>query len=424
MSEIINYTHKYLQSGRSWAQRSRNSIDTIVIHHSAYAHDSLTAEDRFRKMMSWHIQRDKSDSYAGWPGLSYHYAISKEGKIYKLNNNEDITFHVGDHNGNCVSILVDGYFSQPYNNNPNNQLQALKEIASELAIELDIDPNRIVGHRDLSATNCPGDHLHPQLANIQRYVKDNMPGKAVVNDGYEYEYYTVRTGGWRSQVIVEIITSGQYPEWVGDWRDSEAKFNQLNPISPIGGWKAGDKVLIKKTKIVVPEPTPIEPPTPEPTPVEPVTPPEEVVDKNKQLEQEIANKLTEQIKDYVTDNDGKIDKEELQRMINAATKVVDNLKANYPGVWNAIKDKLSKVVDKFKLKPVIVIASLVMSVGAGNIALGNINLSSISLGDWADLAEVFVDFGITALFFLLSTITGLFGYIKKGFDKVVGTFKK
>lgn len=56
------------------------------------------------------------------------------------------------------------------------------------------------------------------------------------------EYFTVKKGGWRSQVIQEIIDAGI---WSGTWQDNRVKFDELNPKTPTGGWRAGQKVRIK-----------------------------------------------------------------------------------------------------------------------------------------------------------------------------------
>ena len=67
--------------------------------------------------------------------------------------------------------------------------------------------------------------------------------------------YQVKKGGWRSQVIQEIIDAGL---WFGTWQANEYKFFELNgTLTPQGGWKAGDFVRYE----------PIIPPTVQSTPV-------------------------------------------------------------------------------------------------------------------------------------------------------------
>lgn len=56
------------------------------------------------------------------------------------------------------------------------------------------------------------------------------------------QYFTVIRGPWRSNVIEEIIDAGI---WQGSWHDNSAVFDSLNPVTPQGGWKAGQQVRIK-----------------------------------------------------------------------------------------------------------------------------------------------------------------------------------
>lgn len=64
--------------------------------------------------------------------------------------------------------------------------------------------------------------------------------------------FTVRNGKWRSNIIQEIINS-KY--WSGNWEDHLEHFNSLNPVTPQGGWKKGDKVIVG----LVPKPKEIKP---------------------------------------------------------------------------------------------------------------------------------------------------------------------
>jgi hypothetical protein len=74
-------------------------------------------------------------------------------------------------------------------------------------------------------------------------------------------FFTVRQGGWRSQVIQEIINAGI---WQGTWQENQPNFDRLNPITPQGGWSSGEVVRVaedlqKFDSIKIPELTPIQP---------------------------------------------------------------------------------------------------------------------------------------------------------------------
>jgi hypothetical protein len=110
-------------------------------------------------MKGWHHKK-------GWPGLSYHYAIMRDGSIYKLNNHNDITWHDG-RNNDTLGILVDGYFHPPHNEKPSKeQLESLDWLASKLLNDLNLPRDRIKGHRDFGATSCPGDLFYPTVQKL------------------------------------------------------------------------------------------------------------------------------------------------------------------------------------------------------------------------------------------------------------------
>lgn len=167
---ILNRIHKYLQSGRAWYQRPTSQITKITVHHSAIDHDlSLTGEKLLENIKNVH-------SGKGWPGLSYHYVIDVDGKTYQTNKHEDITWHDGV-NKDSIGVLVTGWFHPSDNNKAGNdkptlpQLKSLKELLDKLCTkhpEFPADQDDVVGHRERSATVCPGDYLMPYVLDYRK----------------------------------------------------------------------------------------------------------------------------------------------------------------------------------------------------------------------------------------------------------------
>jgi len=85
--------------------------------------------------------------------------------------------------------------------------------------------------------------LYRQYGGSRQY-RDNHNTYIYTNLGSanEKEYYTVKKGGWRWNVVDEIIKAGI---WQGTVNQNLSRFNGLNPVTPTGGWKAGNKVRIK-----------------------------------------------------------------------------------------------------------------------------------------------------------------------------------
>lgn len=158
---IVNSVYKYFNSGY-WTDRKEGDIEKIVVHHSAIAMDkSKTDDELLTQIMNVHVNN-------GWAGLSYHYVICPNGNIHKCNEHTDITWH-DTINSDSLAILVCGYFHPPINDKPTEQqLASLKELLDFLCTEnpqIPADQDDVVGHRDRSATACPGDILY-------KYVQD------------------------------------------------------------------------------------------------------------------------------------------------------------------------------------------------------------------------------------------------------------
>lgn len=88
--------------------------------------------------------------------------------------------HVKKQNTGKIGIALIGDFQKDWNtwfpDKPTQaQISALEEIIKDLRQEFNIDPNNIVGHRDVleQSTLCPGENLYSQLDQIRKYAKEN-----------------------------------------------------------------------------------------------------------------------------------------------------------------------------------------------------------------------------------------------------------
>lgn len=128
-----------------WKNRTLAVIKWLVLHHAASAEDA-TVEVLNRT----HHARD-------WWKLSYHYAISIDGTVYKVNKATEITYTVANGNTPVLSVCAIGNRSNvPW---PKPQWEAAIELFQTLR---DAYPGRtIYGHKECptsppQATACPG----------------------------------------------------------------------------------------------------------------------------------------------------------------------------------------------------------------------------------------------------------------------------
>lgn len=332
MANIINQIHQYKPNG-NWQQRSTDNITKIIVHHPDYPFSSETAEQRFNRMKNWHLQRDGGT----WAGLSYHFGINQDGKIYQLNNLTDITFQAGHSNPFSIGIMVDGCFftgHSHYNQPTPQQIQSLKELCDYLVnIFPNTDWDDIVGHKDVSATSCPGDLLYSHLPEVRDYIKNSANNPAPkFNKGVEY--YTVQKGGWRSEIITEIINAGI---WSGYWQDNITKFNELNPKTPSGGWKAGDQIIVSKVT------TPI--PVLQSTPEEPTEQENPIVEVPEQTPEEIvATKIVDEVENSLAPEET-VTKDTRAKAVEIAKLALKEAKKRYKDMS---KEDKAKLFDKVK----------------------------------------------------------------------------
>lgn len=162
---IKDRTHAYLASGRGWYQRDPSTITKITVHHTAGSNNG--SEDQILSSIF-----GVHNGTNGWPGISYHYIYIPErfsghsGKVIKLNNDEDVTWHDGV-NWDSIGFCIHGYYHPDVNHTlTDKDLTIIKEFLDYLCTQnpqFPADFNDVFGHRDRGQTACPGNYLYPYV---------------------------------------------------------------------------------------------------------------------------------------------------------------------------------------------------------------------------------------------------------------------
>lgn len=129
-----------------------------MIHHSASPQATTTLE----LVNEWHKQRGFNLSSLGYY-VGYHYLIAPTGEVYQTRAiGEDgchcIAFDEGEHtsfNKSSVGICLMGNFE--FEDPTPEQIKSLEGLLKNLK------PQRILGHRDVASTLCPGKSLYHKL---------------------------------------------------------------------------------------------------------------------------------------------------------------------------------------------------------------------------------------------------------------------
>ena len=117
---------------------SREHTNFIILHHRAGDGD----------VMSIHSQHLKT----GYSGIGYHFYVRKDGSIYEGRPKETVGAHCLNKNYNSIGVCFEGNFEL------EEMGHAQKSAGGKLVSYLmGIYPEaRVVCHRDMMATACPG----------------------------------------------------------------------------------------------------------------------------------------------------------------------------------------------------------------------------------------------------------------------------
>ncbi len=142
---------------KNLAERSETNV--FIIHHVGDINREVTEEE----IHQWHLN-------AGYSGIGYHYVIHKDGTIGRGRPRWASGAHCYGRNYDSIGINVVGDFM---NNEPTyEQLASLVNLLADLheIYELTHSEDTILGHRDILATDCPGDTLYNSLPIIREQV--------------------------------------------------------------------------------------------------------------------------------------------------------------------------------------------------------------------------------------------------------------
>lgn len=144
------------------ARMKKQTPHEIIIHHTGVRQQpQLSLERKLRGLQSY-SQREK-----GWGDSPYHYYIDVSGRIGEA---RDVAY-AGDTNTpygvkDRALIVLEGHFDTE---TPKpEQIAALKQLIAWLSERYAIPGNKISGHNDHVATDCPGKNLKALLPELRQ----------------------------------------------------------------------------------------------------------------------------------------------------------------------------------------------------------------------------------------------------------------
>jgi hypothetical protein len=131
-----------------------HEIRQITIHHAGDL-DGVIGPAQYRSWQSWH-------HYLGWPDLAYHFIVGHDGKVYQGRPYTAVgdTATEYDPTGHFL-IVVEGDFNE--DTPTTEQLEMTAQLVAWASLQFGVSVETITGHRDHSATTCPGDNLYTHI---------------------------------------------------------------------------------------------------------------------------------------------------------------------------------------------------------------------------------------------------------------------
>jgi len=177
-------------------------ISHALVHHTVTANEPSNPAQVVRQIWDWHVNDN------GWLDIGYNFLVDHEGTIYQGRYNPNIEqtdvrgAHAGSANSQSLGIALLGQFepgAQPAPGQPQAlALDALVKTIGWRFTQKGIDSESsgfiagnflpvISGHRDVSATACPGENLYQLLPDIRSEVQtgSSEPPEEVVDFPFE-----------------------------------------------------------------------------------------------------------------------------------------------------------------------------------------------------------------------------------------------
>ncbi len=175
-----------------WPIQKSKKIDRIVIHHTAESLEQDNNDATLIRAIYLYHTRTK-----WWGDIGYNFIVWQRGKIYEWRAGGDYVqwAHVYGNNRGTVGIsLIGNYETITVNRDQKAGLiAAITYVAKKYGIRVDeqwiwaslcsssadciwhgISTPRLIGHRDLAATTCPGKNLYSLLGELRNTVVGNV----------------------------------------------------------------------------------------------------------------------------------------------------------------------------------------------------------------------------------------------------------
>jgi N-acetyl-anhydromuramyl-L-alanine amidase AmpD len=168
----------------------RKETTLLVLHHSG-----TSTRQTVNQIHNYHKNTN------GWAGIGYHFYVRTNGDIWQGRPLDYVGAHAYGFNDNSIGICFEGNFE--VETMSDAQKESGKWLVTYIKDSYPIE--KVVGHRDLMATACPGKNFpFDEIASAKKVVtKDNRFTvkewqNAAIKDGFVFAKYGA-DGKWGTE---------------------------------------------------------------------------------------------------------------------------------------------------------------------------------------------------------------------------------
>ena len=135
----------------------------VVIHHTASSRDRTSVKN----INDWHKLRWPNFISAQGYHVGYHFVIVGDGTVVQTRKMTEMGAHSVPNEGK-IGIGLTGNFE---NEKPSDeQLASLRELLKKIQKQFDIPREKVLGHKEVGRTLCPGESLMLFVKTWQKFA--------------------------------------------------------------------------------------------------------------------------------------------------------------------------------------------------------------------------------------------------------------
>lgn len=158
------------------AYTPQNSLYRITVHHTE-GRQTMTMADAKKEMT---FIQDYHQNTRKWIDVGYHFLIDGLGNVYEGRPYNVYGAHVESNNTGNVGISIMGSYQAPKDNHITPAtLASLEKLIRELMGKQAISARNLYAHREINATDCPGNNLYPVFTELRTKLQSEASASSV-----------------------------------------------------------------------------------------------------------------------------------------------------------------------------------------------------------------------------------------------------